>query len=724
MDKDTSNYHYAEEDVDDPLLACLLVLTKLRRHPYSRDALVAGLPLRDNKLTPDLFWRAAERAGLYSKLICRQLSRISPLVLPCVLILKSGHACVLTALYDDGNADVIFPETNDVISSVPISNLEESYTGYVFFIKEMHGFESRADEYNIGQPKKWFWGTLTRYNRIYFRVIITVLLINIFALATPLFVMNVYDRVVPNNATDTLWVMVVGIMTVLCFDFLLKILRGYFIDTAGKKADISMASNIFQHVMGLKLASKPKSSGAFANNLREFEVLRDFFTSATMATLVDLPFLLLFVFLMFIIGGKIAIFTLIAVPVVFLVALLLELPMRREVSKDYIGATQKHAVLVEAINNIELIKSMGAEGTIQQKWESSIAASAQSGRRSRKYSTIAGSFTAFMQQFVTVGTVVYGVYLIQEGSLTIGGLIACSILAGRAIAPLAQMTSVLLRYQQSRVALENLNKIMALPIERPSEMKFIRRPHFDGSIQFEKVSFKYPGTRRNAIEEVSFKIEHGERVGLVGSIGSGKTTLQKLILQFYPPDDGNILLDGVDIAQIDPADLRRNIGYVPQEQQLMYGTIRDNIAMRMPWASDEMVLSAATTAGVDQFLSRNPAGYQLSVGERGDGLSGGQRQAIMVARGILGSPPILLLDEPTSSMDNRTEQLVMKALFEYIKGKTVILITHKLAMLAMVDRLILLDKGRVVADGPKDKVLEALAQNKVKPPSPQGGLNE
>ncbi len=714
MDKHAGGYHYSEDDVDDPLLGCLITLTKLRHHPYSRDALVAGLPLRNNRLTPDLFPRAAERANLYAKLIHRPIHRINPLVLPAILILKDGHACVLTAFNQDGSADVIFPDTSEVISKITIDDLEDAYTGYVILIKASYQFESRADEYKLGRPRKWFWGTLARYNHIYFRVIVTVLLINLFALATPLFVMNVYDKVVPNNALATLWMLATGVIIVIAFDFLLKVLRGYFIDAAGKKADISMASNIFQHVMGLQMSAKPKSSGAFANNLREFEVLRDFFTSATMATLIDLPFLVLFIFFIFLIGGSVAIFPLVAAPIVFMVAVLLEMPMRREVSKGYIGSTQKHAVLVEAINNIELIKSMGAEGSMQQKWEEAIAESAKSGRRSRKFSTIASSFTAFMQQIVTISVVVYGVYLIQSGNLTVGGLIACTILAGRAIAPLAQMTAVLLRYQQSRIALENLNKIMELPIERPHEAKFLRRPHFDGDIEFDNVSFKYPNAKCNVLQNISFKIKAGERIGLVGSIGSGKTTLQKLLLEFYRPTDGNILVDGIDISQIDPADLRRNIGYVPQDQRLMYGTIHDNIAMRMSWASDDMVLDAARIAGVDKFMSRNPAGYQLWVGEHGDGLSGGQRQAIMIARGILGSPPILLLDEPTSAMDNRTEQIVTKNLAKYSEGKTMILITHKLSMLSMVDRLIVMDSGQIIADGPKDKVLAALAQNKAK----------
>ncbi len=712
MVDDNNIYRQADAEADDPLLGCLIILTQMYKKPYSREALVGGLPLVNNRLNPELFCRSAERAGLNAKVVKRQLNRIPRLVMPVVLMLRSGHSCILKKINEDKTAEVIFPETAGGASTIPLSDLSEAYSGYCIFVQEVFDYESRADEYKLGRPKQWFWGTLFKYNRIYTRVVIAVLMINVFALATPLFVMNVYDRVVPNNAIETLWMLATGVFVVICFDFLLKVMRGYFIDSAGKKADIRLASALFQQVMSIKMRARPKSSGAFANNLREFEVLRDFFTSATMSSLIDLPFLFLFILIIYFVAGSLALIPLVAVPIVIIMAIALELPMRREVGKSYIGSTQKHAVLIEAIHGLELIKGMGAESLMQRKWEQSVAAAARSSQRSRQFSTMAASFTAFMQQLVTIGVVIYGVYLITEGELTVGGLIACTILAGRSLAPLAQMTNVLIRYQQSKIALEGLNKVMSLPTERSEEANYLRRPTFRGEIEFEKASFKYPGMKMPVLKDINIKIKPGERIGLVGGIGSGKSTLQKLILNFYSVDEGKILIDGNDIEQIDPADLRRNIGYVPQEQLLMYGTVRENIAMRMPWCDDEMVLDAAKRAGVDRFLSRNPAGYQMWVGERGDSLSGGQRQSIMLARGILGTPPMLLLDEPTSAMDNRTEQAVIKTLQDYVADKTMILVTHKISLLALVDRLIVLEGGRIIADGPKDKVLAALAQSK------------
>ncbi|MGF1563509.1 MAG: type I secretion system permease/ATPase [Geminicoccaceae bacterium] len=699
---------------DDPLLACLETLTHLLERPVSAEALKAGLPLVDGRLTPDLFLRAAARAGLSGRMVKRDIDDIPEAALPCVLLLENRDACVFVRRLDTQRALVIMPETGRGAVEVTNTSLEEAYLGYALFARP----EVHRDR--LGQLKEptytrsWFWGTLLDNWRIYSQVLLAAVMINLFALASPLFIMNVYDRVVPNNAIETLWVLAAGAITVFAFDFLLRTLRGYFIDSAGRVADIKIASRIFGHVMGMKMAARPSSAGAFANNLREYETLRDFFTSATVTTLVDLPFVFFFIAIIWMIGGMVALAPAIAVPLVLAVGLAVQIPLNRVVRQTFQEAAQKHGVLVESINGLETIKSVSAEGRMQRNWERFVTATAGSSMKARFLSAITVNFSAFATNMTTVAVVIIGVYLISEGELTVGALVAATILTGRAMAPLAQVAGILTRFNQSRTSLESLDNVMALPVERPESARFLHRPDLRGDIAFNGVTFVYPGQKLPALQQVSFKVRAGERVGLIGRIGSGKTTVEKLLLGLHEPNEGSVLIDGTDIRQIDPADLRRNIGCVPQDVYLFSGTIRENITLGAAYADDTAVLNAARISGVEDFVSRNPAGFDLNVGERGERLSGGQRQAIAVARALLLDPPILVLDEPTSSMDNGAENRLKSRLAQILPGKTLILVTHRASLLSLVDRLIVLDNGRVVADGPKDAVLKALAGGQIR----------
>ncbi len=700
-----------EVTLNDPLLECLVIITKLKERPYSADSLKAGLPLIDSHFTPNLFIRAAQRAGLNAKVVRRPLNKISSLVLPAVLLLNNGQACVYRERNSDGSAQVIFPEMGDEIARVDLDNLAKEYSGYAIFIQTHEEFETRAEEekFNVN-PRNWFWGTLWRFKRVYFQVILAALFINLFALATPLFVMNVYDRVVPNNAIETLWVLAIGVLIVFSFDFILRTLRGYFIDLAGKKVDIILASALFQQVLGIQMKVRPASTGVQANHLRDFENVRDFFTSATIASIVDLPFIFLFIWIIYLLAGSIALIPLIAIPLVVIVAVLISIPLNRAVAKSFVGSSQKHAILIESLGNLDVIKSVSAEGLTLGRWEKYVGITAEAGLKSRFYSTLAVNFTTVVHYGVTVAVVVFGVYMIEKGDLTVGGLIASTILSGRALAPLGQITSLLTRYQLTKLSLQALNNVMDMPLERPTRHKFLHRPKFDGEIEFEEVSFKYPEQEMDLFKSLSFKIKSGKKVGIIGSMGSGKSTLQKLLMGFYAPDSGAIRIDGTDMSQIDPADLRRHIGYVQQEPKLFFGTVRDNIAMKAPWVEDQAILEAATLSGAHQFIARHPSGYDMPVGESGAGLSGGQCQSITIARAILLSPTMLLLDEPTSSMDNSTEHAFIRNIKESMQEKTVLLVTHKMSLLDLVDRLLVLQNGKVVADGPKQQVLEFLTQ--------------
>ncbi len=704
----------------DPLLDCLVILTHLYHNPFSHEALKSGLPLENHRLTPDLFYRAAERAGFSSRILKRPLKRMSNLVLPAVLIQKNDQACILQKINDDQTVDIILPESGGGVIKKSYAELEESYLGFAIFVTPVFKFEKRS-ETNIEDPTKtsWFWGTLWRYRAIYMQVVFASLFINIFALLTPLFVMNVYDRVIPNYALTTLWVLLSGIIVIFVFDFLLRILRGYLIDVCGKKADVIIASILFERVMGIQMAHKPTSVGAFVNNLREFEMLRDFFTSSTLTTMVDLPFIVLYFIFVAYLGGEVVYVPLVIVPIIFLLTYIFEKPMRNNVILALKGAAQKHAVLVESITGLETVKCLSIEGQMQRKWEQSVSMSAKYGLKSRFLSSLIINITNFAQQLIYVLMVTVGVFLIHDGKMTLGALIACSILAGRILAPLMQFANILTRFQQARMSLECLNKIMELPIERPVERKFLHRPMLKGDIEFENVTFKYPGQDILALDNVSFKMASMERLAILGHIGSGKSTIQKLLLGLYQQESGSIRIDGIDINQIDPIDIRRHIGYVPQDSMLFYGTVRENIAMTAPWAPDQLIAQAAFLAGVDTFVNRHPAGFDMHIGERGEGISGGQRQTITIARALLANPSIWLFDEPTSAMDDRTEFELLRRISHYLKMKTLILATHRLSLLPLVERIIIMDKGKLIADGPKEKVIAAQQEANLRKTEPK-----
>ncbi|HEX6113396.1 MAG TPA: type I secretion system permease/ATPase [Geminicoccaceae bacterium] len=699
---------------DDALLGCLVILTRLLERPSSAEALTAGLPLADGQLSPDLAVRAVERAGFSARLVRQPLGRISELTLPCVLLLEDRTACVLVALLPGARALVAVPESGGGTIELPLARIAERYVGYALFARPQLRFDRRAEQVGDARPQSWFWGTLAQAWPIYSEVLLAAMLINLFALASPLFIMNVYDRVVPNQAIETLWVLAVGVVTVFVFDFLLRNLRAYFVDGAGRIADLKLASRIFEQVMGIRMAARPASAGAFANNLREFESLRDFFTSATVVTLVDLPFVLLFIGIVWLIGGPVALVPAVAVPLVIGFGLIIQAPLNRVVRRTFQEAAQKHGVLVESIGGLETIKSIGAEGRMQRHWEQFVGATARSGTRARLLSGLVVNVALLAQNLVTVGVVIFGVYRIAEGLMTVGALVACTIITSRAMAPLAQVAGILTRYHQARAAYDALDRIMELPVERPAQSRFLHRPQLQGELAFKDVTFSYPGQKQPALDKVSFVIKPGERVGLIGRIGSGKTTVEKLALGLYEPDRGAVLIDGTDLRQIDPADLRRNIGCVLQDVCLFHGTIRDNITLGAPFADDQAVLRAARIAGLEDFLARHPLGFDLNVGERGERLSGGQRQAVALARALLPDPPILMLDEPSSAMDNGAEARLKQRLEQILPGKTLLLVTHRASLLSLVERLVVLDGGRVAADGPRDEVLKALAAGDIR----------
>lgn len=698
---------------DDPLANCLVLLTRLQHRPFSLQSLTAGLPLESSRLTPELFVRAAARADISARVVKRALDQISSLTLPAVLLLKDGQACLLIEKIDNKRAKIIIPEADAGEEEILIEQLSELYTGFTIFVKPSFQFDKRSDMSFIPKFKHWFWDTIKMSWPIYSEVLIASLLINLFALALPLFIMNVYDRVVPNNTFQTLWVLAIGVSIIYVFDFVMRGLRGYYIDIAGKKIDVILSASIFEKVMAIRMEARPPSVGSFASNLQEFEAFREFITSATITTVVDLPFVILFLVLIWWIGGAVAVPPLLAVPLILVISFMLQRPLAAVINETFRTSSQRQAILIESLTGLETVKAIGAEGPMQQRWEQIIGYLGKLSLKSRMLSAANVNAATFLQQIATIAVVIVGVYLISDKQMTVGALVACTLLTGRAMAPLSQVAGLLTRYHHARAALGGINRMMALPVEREPGKSFVRRSSFQGAIALKDVSFSYPNQPVAALQNISFRVEAGERVGIIGPIGSGKTTIEKLILGLYQPTSGAVWVDGVDLQQIDPADLRKNIAYVSQDPVLFYGTLRDNIVFGAPYVDDQAMLKAAEIAGVTEFANRHPLGFDMPVGERGEGLSGGQRQTIAMARALLLDPPLIVLDEPSNSLDNRSEENLKEQLSQHLDGKTLILVTHRASMLTLVNRLLLVDGGRIIADGPKEQVLEALSGGKL-----------
>ncbi len=706
----------SNKSLDDPLLECLLIITKLEHNPRTADELISGLPLINNVLTPELFSRAAKRAGIQSKIVKRSLERIPQLVLPAVLILNDNQACVLESIdLKKNQARILQPanigEHNTLV--VSFEQLSALYSGYAFFINQEFQFDSRSPELLVTQKKHWFWGTLWNSASIYRDILLASLFINIFVIAQPLFVMNIYDRVVPNNAVDTLWVMATGVAIVFFFDYILKIVRGHYLETAGKKADIVLSAMIFEKVMSMKMDIMPESVGAFASNLREFDSVRNFLTSVTMATFIDLPFFFLFIFVIYYIAGPLIIVPLVAVMVIIFYGFIIHFPLRKVVESTYRATAQKNATLIESLTSIETLKCFNAQNIEQRRWEDANGFIAKKGLIARNLSNSINYTSGFVQQLAMIAIIVFGVYMISDGEMTMGALIATMILSSRAIKPMAQVANLTANYQQTKTALAALNDIMSKPVERDESKSYIHHEKFNGDVEFNQVSFSYPGQEGKALNNVNFKIKAGEKVAFIGRIGSGKTTIEKLIMGLYSPSEGAVKVDGLDLNQLDPANLRSNIGYVPQDIDLLHGTVKDNIVLKAPYVDGSEIIRVAQVSGVHSFVDKHPSGFDMRIGERGEGISGGQRQSIAVARSLLQSPPILLMDEPSNSMDNATEAELLNNLKTEISNRTFLLVTHRASLLKLVDRIIVIEHGSVIADGPKEQVLEALKQGKL-----------
>ena len=559
-----------------------------------------------------------------------------------------------------------------------------------------------------GRFAEWLAVPLRANRQIYVKVAIAATMINLFALITALFTMTVYDRVVPNNATDSLIGLTIGLVLILIFDFVLKILRAYFVDVAGARIDRDIGKQIFDQILHMRLDTRKHSTGGLSSLVREVETLRDFFASATMTSLVDLPFIVVTLAVIALIGGWLVLVPLAMIPLVVISALATQ-PMMRRLSAETLGeAMGKQSVLVETIGSLETVKSANAGNILTRRWDEAVGRHSSVSLRQRVTSSISITIAGTAQTMAYTGVVIFGVFAIANQSLSLGGLIACSILAGRVVAPLGSIAQLLTRLNAARTAYRQIDSFMNQPVEGP-EGKGLGVARISGTIEFRNVDFRYPEAPELALSNVNFQIGAGEHVALIGAIGSGKSTLARLMLGLYPPSSGLVLIDGVDIRQLTPDAVRSRVGALFQDNVLLTGSLRDNILLGREDVDDEEMIRAAKVSRAHEFISKMPNGYDLELADRGEGLSGGQKQAIALARAIAGRPPIIILDEPTSSVDADTERGMMDNLRSEFVDRTLIIITHRPSLLAMVDRIIMLADGKVVMDGTPNAIRSRVA---------------
>ncbi len=705
-----------------PLLYSLIKLFSLLGKQISPYKILGG---KKTSLKPAEALKASKEFGFKGSILYRELENISALTLPCILFLKENNSCILKNIEEkiiDEQKEKIFTiiisSKEEHILELNYEELDKEYTGYSLFLTKPIKEDKRTKDAGFLHEKKWFWNVILHYLPIYKHVFFASILINIIAISSSLFAMNVYDRVVPNGALETLWGLAIGLLIAYICDFILKNIRAYFVDTAGRNADVILSSKLIHRILNVRFQDRAESSGVLASNIREFENLREFFSSGTLVAFIDLPFLLLFLFLIWYIGGAIVAIPLIAIPILICSNLIFERYSARHIEENFKQNMQKNALLVEILNGLESIKCASAEKNIQENWDSLVGVSALASSSSKTVNSFISIFYYSLTQIVSLCVIIAGVYKISAGFMTMGALIGTNILVGRAMAPLLQISAMLTRVQQSKLTLNALDTLMQVPTENEDkdmqDISLVDTKKID--IAFNNVEFAYNADPQSPLNEIVLKdinltINYGEKIGIIGKMGSGKSTFAKLIGGLYLPTKGSITINNTDMRQLDMRDVRSKIGYLTQDVVLFYGTIRDNIALNDKRVSDKLVLKAAELAGVMDFAQKHSLGLSAQVGERGMNFSGGQRQAIALARAILYKPEVLILDEPSSNMDTENEEILKKRIQSIIKPSTLILISHRYSMLKLVNRLLVIENNTISIDAPTEECLNIL-QNK------------
>lgn len=611
---------------------------------------------------------------------------------PLIAFKKGGMPVLVKMLSGSDQLTIIDPDNSSTAQPISKSDFIEIFSGYVILVKEL---SRREKEERSGH---WFFSAFRKSKWIYFQVLVAAMVSNFLSLSTALFTMTVYDRIIPNGAFESLIALSIGVVIALGFDFLIRSLRARFIDVASKRADLEISRRLFDRILTLTPTEQKQKTGVLAGTIREFESLREFFNSSTLVILIDLPFVFFFIYVIYLIAGPLAYVPLLAVPLVIIVGLGIQ-PFLSRITKGSVeSGMNKQAVLVETLSGLETVTATGSGKLMKKRYEDALNNQSDSGNKIRALSMFIVNFASSVQQYAQVAAIFYGVYLIVEGTISQGALIGAVILGGRTMSPLSQLANTLSKVNGAIAAYKNLAVLIGKNFDGNAGMAPISRPKFRGEIEFKNVSYKFEGTNQPVLKNLSFKILPGQKIALVGKMGSGKSTLSRLIAGIYEPTEGAILIDGVDVRQIDKADTQKNIGIMLQDNWLFSGSVRENIQMGFNEYDDEHLLQICKIAGVDDFVGANPKGYDLEIKERGVGLSGGQRQTINLARSLLHDPQILLLDEPTSSMDQATEKKIVQSLKEICKSKTMLIVTHRNPIFEIIDRVFVLENGQIVAD--------------------------
>lgn len=698
----------------------LSLATRLLGAPVAEAALSANV-MRDKRLDVNFqsLQAVLQSHGFENHLSKRRLEDIPSLSVPVVVILQNEEAAVIAKVEGSGTArEYMIYQGDAPVQKITHQALSEIYMGYCWFIKPKVAQDVRSELPEYTLPKAWFWKVIWRFKSYYTQVLISSFLINFLALVSSLYVMNVYDRVIPNKAYETLWVLSIGVILAITFEFIAKQIRAHLTDIAGKKADLVISSALFRRVMALRLIEKPVSSGSYANNLRDFESVREFMTSAGILAVVDLPFLLLFVFVISIVGGKLAFVPLTIIPLVIIVGIAIQPLLSKHINASMKEGSQRQGLAVEAIDGIETLKANNASSWAQARWEYYTASTAKSSMKVKTISSFMANFTVAMQQLNTVFLVLFGTYLIHSDNpaerITMGAVIASVILSGRALAPLGQIAGLATRFQQARNALKGINAIVERPTERDPNRTYLALDQVHGAMEFNTISFQYNKDSAPALNGFRLSIKPGEKVGIIGRIGSGKSTFLKIASGLLEPTSGSATLDGVDLRQLDPNFLRDQIAYFNQDARLFLGTLRENLDISRTdgYSTDQELLIALQRFNLVNLVRSHPRGLDMPLGENGQGLSGGQKQTVALARLTLRHPRVVLLDEPTASLDENTERQALHGLAEWTKDKTLIVVTHRPQVLSLVERIVVVEQGKVVMDGPRDAVIRKLQEKK------------
>ena len=711
-----------ETSGSDPLLEALLWLCHHHGVDRTPVSLLNGLAL-EGAMTAVQAVQLLQQVGFSATLVRRPPGKILSLLMPAVMLLKNGDACVVLRRVSArskraGGAryEVLMPGAGNEVCTASESELLPEYSGYTLLAALRPGAGLPTEEAEKPSDAHWLWATLKNYIPYYRGAMLAALLSNVLMLVTGFFTTIVYDKVLPHKAMVTLWSMAAGTILAVIFDLVARQLRSYLIDMAGKKADLTLGNLLFKQALSIRLEHRPDSAGSFAHRVGQVEVIREFSTSASISVLTDLPFIFLFMLMTYVVAGPLVVVLLVAVPSVFGLSWGIQSYLRRTMSANMRQQADLQGVLVEAMEGLEDVRAAGAHGYFAKRYEAANASAAATSLRSRSLASWASNFSMMMQPMVTVAMLIWGVVLVQSGQISQGAVLGAVMFGGRAIAPLMSVVALAGRYQGARAALTSLNQLMALPTERDPNKSYLPRPSVLGQVGLHEVSFAYPkGKNQHAptvLKGINVQIRPGERVAILGKIGSGKSTILRLLAGLYQPTEGFAAVDGIDLRQIDPADFRTHVGFVSQEPRLFHGSLKDNVLLGRANADVNHFVDVARLTGLDKLAAGHPLGYDLPVGEMGSLLSGGQRQLVALARCLVTRSQILLMDEPTSSMDAQAESSFINHLRTAVNGQTLVVVTHRPALLDVVDRVIVVDAGRILADGPKAQVLALLAGQK------------